>query len=140
MITYPCPLRIVQLKAGGQLIISSRRISEINYDTGGKSFQEYAKDFLEYGLEDTMVESLIDQFQLSPSDAQQFAPHMASGLIAHYEGDESPSSEIRKIIEQLDEDLDLRKQLLGLGLNSIWTDLPPGDNDIIIDLITGKIR
>jgi UDP-2,3-diacylglucosamine pyrophosphatase LpxH len=140
MITYPCPLRIIQLKAGGQLIISSRRISEINYDTGGKSFQEYAKDFLEYGLEDTMVESLIDQFQLSQSDAQQFAPHMASGLIAHYEGDESLSPQTRNIIEQLEEDLDLRKQMLGFGLNSIWTDLPPRDNDIIINLITGKIR
>jgi hypothetical protein len=65
---------------------------------------------------------------------------MASGLIAHYEGDESLSPQTRNIIEQLEEDLDLRKQMLGFGLNSIWTDLPPRDNDIIINLITGKIR
>jgi UDP-2,3-diacylglucosamine pyrophosphatase LpxH len=138
-ITYPCPLRIVELKSDGQLTVTSRKITSINYDTGGKSFQTYAKDFLEYGLEDTMVESLIDQFKLSQSDAQIYAPHMASGLIAHYEGDESPSPQTRAIIEQLNEDLDLRKQLLGLGLESIWTDLLPGDNDILIDLITGEI-
>jgi UDP-2,3-diacylglucosamine pyrophosphatase LpxH len=124
MITYPCPLRIVQLKGDGRLAISSRRISEINYDTVGNSFEEYAKDFLEYGLEDTMVESLSDQFQLSHSDARQFAPHI--GLIAHYGGDESPSPQTRDIIDQLSEDMDLRKQMLGIGLESIWTDPPPG--------------
>ncbi len=64
---------------------------------------------------------------------------MASGLVAHYEGDETPSPETRNIIEQLKEDLDLRKQMLGYGLDSIWSDLPPRDNDIIIDLITGTI-
>ncbi len=139
MVTYPCPLRIVQLKPHGHLTISSRKVTEIDYDTGGKSFQEYAKDFLENGLENTMAESLVDQFLISQSDAQQYAPYMASGLVAHYEGDETPSPETRNIIEQLKEDLDLRKQMLGYGLDSIWSDLPPRDNDIIIDLITGTI-
>ncbi len=136
LVSYPCPYRVIQLSSNGELIVSSRKITQINYDTGGKSFQDYAKDFLEKGLDKRMASMLIDQFQISQDDALQIAPYMASGMIAHFAGDESPPEQTLAFIAQLLADDDAKKKMIGFGLQSIWNDLEPEDNSAVLDLST----
>ena len=133
-ITYPCPYRIVSLDSSGKLTIASRRISSIAYDTGGKPFQQYARDFLEDGLDEIMA-SKLEESNLIPHDiAQEVAPYMASAMIAHYEGDESPSSETLELIRQLEESDSFTRRMIGTGLHNIWTDPEPEDNAFVLYL------
>jgi len=133
-ITYPCPYRIVSLDSSGKLTITSRKISSIAYDTGGKSFQQYARDFLEDGLDEIMASKLEESNLIPPDVAQEVAPYMASAMIAHYEGDESPSDETLELIRQLKESDSFARRMIGTGLLSIWTDLEPDDNTLVVDL------
>jgi 3',5'-cyclic AMP phosphodiesterase CpdA len=134
LVTYPCPYRVVQLDSDGQLTVSSRRITNINYDTGGKPFQDYARDFIENGMDDKMASMLIDEFQISQEDALQIAPYMAAGMVAHFAGDETPSDQTSAFIEQLITENDMTTKLIGLGLQAIWNDPEPADNSVSLDL------
>jgi len=136
LVTYPCPYRVIQLSSSGELSVSSKKITQINYGTGGKSFQDYAKDFVVNGMDDKMASMLIDEFQISQDDALQIAPYMASGMIAHFAGDESPSDRTLTFIANLVADNDAKKKLIGFGLQSIWTDPEPADNSVVLDLST----
>jgi 3',5'-cyclic AMP phosphodiesterase CpdA len=49
-VTYPCPYRIAELKTDNKLYITSKRITKITYNTGSKTFQEYALDYIKTGL------------------------------------------------------------------------------------------
>jgi len=79
---------------------------------------------------------LIDEFQISQDDALQIAPYMASGMVAHFAGDESPSEQTLTFIANLVADNDAKKKLIGFGLQSIWTDPEPADNSVLLDLST----
>jgi 3',5'-cyclic AMP phosphodiesterase CpdA len=136
LVTYPCPYRVVSVSSDGKLTVSSKKITQIDYYIGDKSFQNYAKDFLEEGLDETMAAMLMERFQISQDDALQIAPYMASGMIAHFAGDESPSAQILSFIQQLLADENGTKQMIGYGLQSIWTDLEPQDNTVTLDLST----
>jgi hypothetical protein len=138
LVTFPCPYRIIYLGSDQTLSIATRKITQIDYDTGGIPFQDYAREFLEDGLVDEMTSMMVGQFPISADDAGQIAPYMASGMIAHYMGDESPSQEIIDFIQQLLSNTDIVKRLIGQGLDSIWTDLEPPDNDIVIDLADSR--
>jgi hypothetical protein len=134
-VTYPCPYRAVSLDSSGELRITSRRISSIDYETGGKLFQQYALDFLEDDLDETMASMLEEIKWISPAVAQEVSPHMASAMIAHYAGDESPSNDTLDYIRQLQESDSFVEQMLGAGLLAIWTDPEPEDNVLTVDLL-----
>jgi hypothetical protein len=125
----------VDLDSSGILTITSRRITEIDHDTGGKPFQQYALDFLEDGLDDIMASMLEDSGWVSPEIALEVAPHMASALIAHYAGDESASEDTLAYIGQLKSSGSFVKQMIGSGLLAIWTDPEPADNELTVDVL-----
>jgi hypothetical protein len=134
-VTYPCPYRIVSLDSSGKLSITSRRITSIDYETGGKSFQQYALDFLEDDLDAIMASMLEEIKWVSQAVAEEVAPHMASAMIAHYTGDETPSSDTLEYIRQLKESDSFVRQMLGAGLLALWTDPDPEDNVLTVHLL-----
>jgi hypothetical protein len=122
--------------AGDTLAITTQHIAAIDYDLhGAADFKSYAHDKLLAGL-DQYIASLIaaPPYSISADQAQQISPWMAEGLLAHYAGDEFMSSDTQVNIQTLRSTGDIHTALAATMLTSIWTDLPPPDNNLTLDL------
>lgn len=133
LVTAPCPYRIVDMANGSVSEISSSFIENIDYDTGGMTFTEYAASYLESGLNILVAGMLmapVEQggFGLSEEDANYYAPLISAAYMAHYAGDESPSVETMMLIESLMQSGDAVMGQAGQLLYTLWMDLPPADN------------
>ncbi len=137
--SYPCPYSIITLNTVNKsLKISSKKIEGVTFSTipVGTPFQQYAKDDLIVGTK------FISYYMLSAPpynipgttiSALQLDRIMANVIVAHYAGDESPSSADNT-------DTQMVKTMipsLGLAIQGVWTDLPPADNNITINLTSG---
>lgn len=159
LVSYPCPYRFIDMISDQKLIISSRRIREIDYDTDGKPFQEYAEDSIREGIEGLvpvlLTGLLIEQgmppevafstisgivnMQLLPPLELTVMDLVVDAMVAHYEGDESLNLLYSIIIDQMLAEEDEMAVLLGSALQSIYDDPAPADNTVMINLETGKI-
>jgi 3',5'-cyclic AMP phosphodiesterase CpdA len=134
-VTSPCPYRIVDA-ATDTLAITTKHVTAIDYDLrGAPDFQTYAHDHLRVGLE-TLIPELILQskYVLTDSDAVEISPPLADGLVAHYAGDEVMPAEVPATVQTFVASGSGVKLLSGLMLASIWTDLPPADNTVTLEL------
>jgi 3',5'-cyclic AMP phosphodiesterase CpdA len=131
LVTYPCPYRTVTLRKAG-IDIDTSTITEIDYDTGGLSFHDYAYGFLYQGLLGQAKYQLMHDFGLPGEQADFIAPWIASAFVAHYAGDEMPDAETMEFIQYLIGTPDSTVEMLGYQLLSLWSDLPPADAAITI--------
>ena len=127
---YPCAYRIVTVDSTS-LQVESQRVTSIRADTAGLPFQDYALAFLADRLPHIVIDRLEAQFQLPPEQAAQVAPLVVDALLANYAGDEAPSPQVQQIIGGLLESPEPMHSL-GVILWGLWTDLPPGDNELTL--------
>ena len=139
-VTWPSPFRIIELTSNNFLKITSNVINDIDYDTGELSFQEYSREFLENGMPILIKSFLINDFAVPENDAEIVAPMMSKAIIAHYAGDENPTEETLNEIRQLSGSSNPTVQKIATGLNLIWYDLQPNDNNLIINLNNGNTQ
>jgi 3',5'-cyclic AMP phosphodiesterase CpdA len=137
LVTYPSPVRIVKITPDMKLDIYSKFIQTINYNTNGKPFPQYAKEYLIAGMNDLAYAMLTAPPQyggygLPDSTAKAVSPIIALAFTAHYSGDEKPDAATLQIIQSLVSSADPNSVLLGQAIYSLWTDLPPADNATII--------
>ena len=128
LVQYPCAFRVVTLE-GQALNIHSERITTIDADTAGLPFQQFAEQFLRVRLAGIVVQELSQLYGLSEPQAAQVAPLVVDALVANYAGDETPSPQTEATIAWLLSNPAPYSTLGGL-LDWLWTDLPPGDNDL----------
>jgi hypothetical protein len=128
---YPCAFRIVDIE-GGFLNIRSERVTEINADTGGLPFPEYAETFLRTYIAPQVSLELVALLQFSPEEADALAPIVIDALVDNYAGDEALAPETWETIIELSSSLDPRRQQLSLLLAGIWSDLWPADNELVV--------
>lgn len=133
LVQYPCAFRTVTVGSDGLMDIQSQRVTTIHANTGGIPFQDYAYNFLAPRLLALTTAQLMTQFQLPEADAAQVAPLVTQALIANYAGDEMPSQQTQMIIGGLVGNPE-PMHTLGLMLGGIWMDLPPGDNQLTLNL------
>jgi DNA repair exonuclease SbcCD nuclease subunit len=134
-VTYPCPYRIVDV-SDDTLAITTQHITSIDYDLGSAlDFPTYAHDSLRLGLE-TLITTLVEAppYSMAAADASQLAPWLGDGLVAHYAGDEVMPADAQATVQTLVSSGDNVRSLAGVMLRSIWTDLPPLDNAVTLDL------
>jgi hypothetical protein len=131
---YPCAYRIATLDSANMLHIESELVTNINFDTGGMAFQDYALNAV-WAPTVAIAQGRIETtFGLAPADAALVAPLVAQGVIANYAGDESPSAETQAIIGGLISQPEPR-HTLGVILLGLWTDLPPyADNELVLPI------
>jgi UDP-2,3-diacylglucosamine pyrophosphatase LpxH len=139
LITYPSPFRLVDLHGRHAAAVRTFYVDEIDYDTGGMSFPDYAENFLYQGLVSIATYILTlppDQggFALSLEEAMNEAPFVAQTFMAHYAGDESPDGATLGQIISYTGSSDPRYQSLGQALGSLWTDLAPADGSALLSL------
>jgi 3',5'-cyclic AMP phosphodiesterase CpdA len=139
VVTYPCPYRLLTLETNGTLAITSHTITNIAYDLGGVPFPTYASNYLHTGLIVTATYMLTNSpYNLPLPTAQFLAPAMAEAFVAHYQGDETPatiSPQTQTIIAYLLSQPDSMSHLMGYTLLSLFSDLPPADNHLTINLL-----
>jgi 3',5'-cyclic AMP phosphodiesterase CpdA len=153
LVTYPCPYRVVTLSSDNELGIESRFIEAIDYDTGGLPFPAYAEAYLTEGLTGIAYFMLITDYGLPEGEPTlTMAMQLADAFKAHYAGDELPDPVTMALIYQYytcdfgnlgitPGDLEMEPDqacyilnLIGQYLGTLWTDLPPADTSVTIDL------
>ncbi|MDO9111820.1 MAG: metallophosphoesterase [Desulfatirhabdiaceae bacterium] len=138
LVTYPVPYRLITTDETLSLFnIESRLITQIDYDTGGIPFPQYAQQYLEDGLLVIAQTILVDSFGLDPAEAQAYAPDVIKAFQANYVGDENPDSDTLHTALSYLQMPDPTLKLIGIGIFSLWNDLSPADNNLSINLITG---
>ncbi|MGC5325982.1 metallophosphoesterase family protein [Brevibacillus sp. SYSU BS000544] len=157
LLTYPSPYRIVEVTPNEKMTIRTKKITDIDYDMGGKKFPAYAKEFLIAGLNGLvpqMLAGVLIEQGMPPQDAIAAAEKLANtevapsitvkallvnAMVAHYQGDERMDKQTKAIVEGMQASSDPMTQLLGNALTSLLNDPSPRDNNLTIDLKTGKV-
>jgi hypothetical protein len=131
---YPCAYRVVTLQADDTLNIASRQVTEIKADTGGLPFPAYAANFAATRLAGPVTLRVQTMFGLPEEQAAQLAPLVVEVLMAQYAGDEAISSERYTQLVAWAQSGDPLFSQLGMLLLGMWTDVPPGDKNLVVPL------
>jgi len=137
LVTYPSPVRYVEISEDQKMKISSHFVEELpGFTAKGQSLPEYSRAFLRQGIEGIAVE-VMKSLKVKEEDAERAAPQIADAFIAHYQGDEKFTGDqmltkkgmgfMGRLV------LTVRKSLI----TGLWNDPAPSDNNIVIDLTTG---
>lgn len=135
LVTYPCPVREVKIM-NETMHISSHFINEISSYEG--DFTEYSRKFVYDGIAGIGERTMVGM-GLRPEDASKLSGQVGEAFVTHYVGDEPAGDHkldlkgvkpLGKII------ISFRKKLI----KGLYEDLYPQDNNIVIDLKTGKVR
>jgi len=143
-VTYPCPYRVIDLQANGQLVINSHRISSINYNLGSApDFQTYAYNYLTNGMVPLSAYMLqAPPFSLDSGTANYLAPAVSEAMVDHYIGDEPGLAGASPATQAIVSGLlagNAQQQQLGGAIYSILTDTAPADNNLTLTLTAGQI-
>lgn len=133
LVTYPCPLREVKI-ADNKMQITSQFIESIPMYP--EDFVEYSRAYVHAGIAGIAEEVMMSMW-LKQVDAQKLSGQIGDAFIAHYEGDEPTVDRYLDVsgVGLLGRLMILTKRRL---IKELHTDLPPADNDVVIDLSTGK--
>jgi len=139
LLSYPVPVRTVVLQPDLKAQFTSQNVQTIEYDLGGKAFPQYAMEFLTAGVNQLAIAILTSPpeqggYGIPAQQAALVAPAIANALIAHYSGNEVMTSQIQALINTFKASGDQNMLLLASALTSIWTDLPPDDLTLEINL------
>ncbi len=143
-VTYPCPYRVIDLQANGQLVINSHRVSSINYNLGSApDFQTYAYNYLTNGMVPLSAYMLqLPPFSLDSDTANYLAPAVSEALVDHYIGDEPGLAGATPVTQAIVSGLlagSPQQRQLGGAIYSILTDTAPADNNLTLNLTAGQI-
>jgi 3',5'-cyclic AMP phosphodiesterase CpdA len=133
LVTYPCALREVQVTDQGRMRITTDYITATR--SHPRDFREYARRFFLESLR-AYFASLLTRYDFSKEEQELLIPQLSAALLAHSMGDEHPP----------EVPLDLKgisfwhKNMIGFRrkqFESVWNDLAPPDNNVVIDLESG---
>ncbi|MCG8567181.1 MAG: metallophosphoesterase [Desulfobacterales bacterium] len=134
LVTAPCPWRRVDIK-GNRARIQSRFVRSI--PSMGKDFAEYADTYVFEGTR-KLANAALDGYMVSPAQQELINHQIAKAYLGHLKGDETVSKVILdtegfnvwlRFIAWMQKDL----------IKGWQTDLSPRDNDLTIDLMTGRV-
>jgi len=144
-IAYPCTYRMITYVQDSALFISTIPITHIEFPLpvplpSGQSFQEYAKQRILNTLDlDNAYNYYIPPYSYPIGVAEKLAPRMRNALMAQMAGDEEifSGSELDSIESTINT---LGATYLPIRTNwySLWNDLSPADNALVIFLKSGN--
>lgn len=134
LVTAPCPYRLIKISNGRTASIKSKFIESI---PSQDKLTDYAYQYVFNGTI-TKANAKLDKFMVSKEQQPLISSQVSKAYCAHLLGDEKkPLVTINKegfgwwltFVAWMQKDL----------INGWWTDLPPKDNDVVIDLKTGAV-
>ena len=137
-VCYPCPYRMMTYLKDSALIISTKNITQIDYPLPeGQTFSDFIFQRANLNVE-SLLTGANEDFGFTYETATIFAPRIRNAMLAHLAGDERLSS-----THEMDS-IDMTINRLGPDFSwlrpvciSVWTDLPPADNSLMIYLKSG---
>jgi hypothetical protein len=134
ILTFPCPLRFVDME-GSRLAIRSLNMADI--PDRRDSVREEALAAFAAGIRPRAMR-LMTGHGIPPETAEEWVPHVVDAYLAHTAGDEAPGDDEKAVLERLaGHDLPGLK-MAGQYLEALWTNSPPPDNNVTIDLEDGS--
>lgn len=136
LVTYPCPIRVVTI--GKDQVATSREERVTSIKSHPADFEAYARQYLLDGMT-IYISKLVQGYKIDPLEADKIAKELVLGYTAHVGGDEQLAPGQKMVTETGLSPLawavvQLRKDLI-IGL---WTDLPPADNNVTLNLKDGS--
>jgi hypothetical protein len=139
LVTTPC-VRFVTLDAGSGMAIHSEPIASLpSFAAAGVNFGTYVRAFIHERIADVAVQQMRKR-HVPARDAAALAPQMADALLANFRGDERFCGTERLSTRGLSLMGRLVAAIQKPRVESLWDDLEPADNDLVIDLATGSWR
>lgn len=139
-VTWPCAIRRVKIDKNWIMKVTSEKITKVNFNTGGKFFQEYAKSKLLDGLP-SIVNSYLKQVGLPDEVVQLLSPLVVDTYISYTHGNEDlfNTPEKHQSMQKAKLALSAYPQIAPLVaiLEGMMKDLEPNDYDFTINLKTG---
>lgn len=139
-VTWPCAIRRVKIDKNWVMKVTSEKISKVNVNTGGKSFQDYAKNKLVDGLP-AIVNAYLKQVGLPDQVVQLLSPLVVDTYISYTHGNEDQflTPEKRQAMENAKNALAGYPQIVPLLtiLEGMMKDLEPNDYEFTLNLKTG---
>ncbi|MBU2644796.1 metallophosphoesterase [bacterium] len=136
LVTAPCPYRIVEITFDQKAVIQSRFIDTI--PSHPEDFKTYREDYVFDGTI-KLGDAALKKYMVSEKDRQRLNPQIARAYITHLRGDEvRPATILDKTELGLWGRLILALQ--GDLIDGWYTDLPPADNQVTIDLTDGTYQ
>ncbi|MBN1523751.1 MAG: metallophosphoesterase [Spirochaetales bacterium] len=141
LVSYPSPIRSIAIR-NNTMNIDSQYIGSIA--SKPRDFPAFSKQFLHDGIKNLSIQTM-KKYWVSQEDAVKLAPKVADAFLVHYTGADVPPGVTLNPKDLLDDDnlsliggivIGQRKDLVW----DLWHDVPPGDNTLVIDLKTGKIK
>ncbi len=134
-VTYPSPYRLVDV-LGDTLAITTKHVMTIDRDLeGAADFQSYAKARLHADVSRSLSNVLQAPPYSIPADVvTRILPWLVDATVAHYAGDEVMPASVPGEVQSLLSSGSSVQMMAGTMLRSIWTDLPPSDNHLVINL------
>jgi 3',5'-cyclic AMP phosphodiesterase CpdA len=130
--SYPCPWRHVRI-GDGLMRVTTSRVTTVDYDNGAQTFQEYALDYAQTGLVNMFTSMFLGSpYDMTQAQAEEYASLFSDAMLAHYAGDEKPDEETLQTIQALLDSPDQMDNGLGQFLSTLWTDLVPTDNVLLV--------
>jgi len=137
LLTFPSPVRTVHIDRSGRATIRSLFVEDVDgFGDGGVAFGDYARSDI-FRSAAHLVFHKMRQFFVGEETSMIVADQVAEAFVAFIAGDEQrPEGEIfgrdgGGLIAWL---IELKRRDYVEGL---WTDTPPADNDVVIDLNSG---
>jgi 3',5'-cyclic AMP phosphodiesterase CpdA len=136
LVTYPCPIRVVTI--GKDQVATSREDRVTSIKSHPTDFEAYAKQYLLDGMT-VYISKMVQGYKVDPLEADKIAKELVLGYTAHVGGDEQLAPGQKMVTETGLSPLawavvQLRKDLI-IGL---WTDLPPADNNVTLNMKDGS--
>ncbi|MEI7522731.1 MAG: metallophosphoesterase [Mariniphaga sp.] len=131
LVTPPSPYRIITLDPNWMNIDTKHITSIAATFPPGLQFVSYSRMFLSAHLDGIFTYMLSSPPYSVPSQyIGDIAPLFRNAFMAHYAGDEHITpKELLKV-----QGVSLLSPQLGMALQSLWSDLPPADNHLLINM------
>jgi len=138
LVTFPDPVRVVTIDAETQqMSIESSFIQELpSFTLRGVDFWEYSREFVLAGTAE-IARRAMKSHGFSDAEAAILAGQMAAAFAAHFRGDERFTGSEMVRTRGLSPLAGLIVGLRGDLISSLWHDMEPPDNDLVIDLAGG---
>jgi 3',5'-cyclic AMP phosphodiesterase CpdA len=129
-VTAPCPYRVVTIGADQQATVQSRFITAIPGHE--KDFGAFSADYVYRGAI-RLADHALGKYKVPAADWPQLSPQIARAYVTHLAGDEARPAVVlqaadagwwTRVVMWFQKDL----------IEGWYTDLPPADNDLVIDL------
>lgn len=136
LVTNPLPYRIVNIGADQQMTVRSEFVTSI--PSYPQNLPQHAAKYLREGISSIATRTIME-YGVDEAEAAKLADQVTDAFVAHYAGDEKLAAG-KEPIQQWGLSLpgwfvmQFRKDLV----YGLWQDLPPADNNVIIDLKTGN--